>query len=60
MPPPTKRGPKMTQTAPRNIPKAYDPKAAEARIYKLWMDGGYFTPTIDRNREPFRHHHAAA
>ena len=43
----------MTQTAPRNIPKAYDPKAAEGRIYQLWMDGGYFTPTIDRTREPF-------
>ena len=33
--------------------KAYDPKAAEGRIYDLWMDGGYFTPKIDPDREPF-------
>ncbi len=35
------------------MPKAYDPKAAEGRIYDLWMDGGYFTPKIDPDREPF-------
>ena len=44
----------MTRTAPkREIPKAYDPKAVEQRIYDLWLEGGYFTPEIDRSREPF-------
>ncbi len=35
------------------MPKAYDPKAAEGRIYDLWMNGGYFTPEIDPDRKPF-------
>ncbi len=44
----------MTQIRPkRDIPKAYDPKATEQRIYELWMKGGYFTPTIDRSKKPF-------
>ena len=44
----------MTRTAQRgDIPKAYDPKATEQRIYGLWMDGGYFTPEIDRSKKPF-------
>ena len=44
----------MTQaTQMRDIPKAYDPKATERRIYDLWMSGGYFTPQIDRAKKPF-------
>ena len=44
----------MTRTASRrDIPKAYDPKAVEQRIYDLWLERGYFTPTIDRSRQPF-------
>ena len=44
----------MTQTKPRKeIPKAYDPKAVEQRIYDLWLQGGYFTPSIDREKKPF-------
>ncbi len=44
----------MTRTASRrDIPKAYDPKLVEKRIYDLWMDGGYFTPQIDRSRKPY-------
>ena len=33
--------------------KAYDPKATEAEIYKLWEQGGYFVPKIDKTKEPF-------
>ncbi len=33
--------------------KNYDPKEAEARIYKMWEEGGYFTPTIDPAKKPF-------
>jgi valyl-tRNA synthetase len=36
-----------------DIPKAYDPKAVEQRLYQFWMDGGYFTPTVDPSRKPF-------
>ena len=36
-----------------DIPKAYNPKAVEQRIYDSWVNGGYFTPTVDRSREPF-------
>ena len=35
------------------IPKAYNPKEVEDRIYQLWMDNGYFTPTIDPQKKPF-------
>ena len=45
----------MTQTTPRktNIPKAYDSKLVEGRIYESWVKGGYFTPTIDPDKKPF-------
>ncbi len=44
----------MTKVASRpDIPKAYDPKAVERRIYDMWLDGGYFTPKIDRSKQPF-------
>ena len=35
------------------IPKAYDPKAVEQRLYQSWLDGGYFTPEIDHSKKPF-------
>ena len=37
----------------RDIPKAYDPQAVERRTYEFWVNGGYFSPTIDRSKEPF-------
>ncbi|MCH9039329.1 MAG: valine--tRNA ligase [Chloroflexi bacterium] len=44
----------MTKTGSRReIPKAYDPQAVEQRIYQFWMDGGYFTPEIDKAKQPF-------
>ncbi len=44
----------MTQDAPRqDMPKAYDPKATEKRIYDSWVEGGYFTPEIDHSKKPF-------
>ncbi|MBM3949542.1 MAG: valine--tRNA ligase [SAR202 cluster bacterium] len=42
-----------SSTAHQDIPKAYDPKAAEQRIYQMWRDGGYFTPKIDLAKQPF-------
>ena len=44
----------MTQrTSLSEIPRAYEPQSVEKRIYDFWTDGGYFTPEIDREREPF-------
>jgi valyl-tRNA synthetase len=33
--------------------KAYDPKSVEGAIYKLWEEGGYFTPKINKKKKPF-------
>ena len=35
------------------IPKAYKAADVEGRIYDFWTDGGYFTPRIDRSKQPF-------
>ena len=32
---------------------AYDPASVESRVYERWMEGGYFTPEVDRSRSPF-------
>ena len=31
----------------KELPKAYDPKQVESKIYDLWMKGGYFEGKID-------------
>ncbi len=36
-----------------DMPRAYVPGAVEERIYEFWNDSGYFTPEIDRSKEPF-------
>lgn len=33
--------------------KAYDPKVVEEKIYRMWEEGGYFTPKIDKTKKPF-------
>ena len=33
--------------------KAYNPQTAEQDIYKLWEQGGYFSPKKDETRQPF-------
>ncbi|MEE9285158.1 MAG: class I tRNA ligase family protein, partial [Dehalococcoidia bacterium] len=45
----------MTQTSrqPSPIPKVYEPRKIEERLYRFWMDRGYFTPKIDRRKKPF-------
>ena len=35
------------------IPKVYDPAEVEGRIYKFWLDNGYFTPSIQEGKQPF-------
>ena len=43
----------MATVSSANIPKAYNPKEVEKRIYRSWMEGGYFTPKIDPSKKPF-------
>ncbi|HET9392895.1 MAG TPA: valine--tRNA ligase [Candidatus Rubrimentiphilum sp.] len=35
------------------LPKNYDPKAVESRLYKRWEDAGYFHEEPDPSRPPF-------
>jgi valyl-tRNA synthetase len=37
----------------KDLPKAYEPRHVEDRIYEFWLKKGYFTPKIDRSRKPF-------
>ena len=37
----------------KELPKAYDPKQVESKIYDLWMKGGYFEGKIDPEKKPF-------
>ena len=36
-----------------SMPKTYDPKQVEERLYDWWEEQGYFTPKIDPNKKPF-------
>ncbi|KRQ87236.1 Valine--tRNA ligase [Caloramator mitchellensis] len=37
----------------KNIAKNYNPKEFEERLYSEWLEKGYFTPKVDKNKEPF-------
>ena len=37
----------------KELPKVYDPKKVEKKIYDLWMDGDYFHAKIDPDKKPF-------
>ncbi len=37
----------------RELPKQYDPKQVEDKIYKMWMDGDYFHAERDPEKKPF-------
>ena len=37
----------------KELPKTYDPKSVEKKIYDLWMKGGYFKGKIDPDKKPF-------
>lgn len=36
-----------------NLPKNYDPKEFEGRIYQHWLDKGYFKAEVNPDKEPF-------
>ena len=35
------------------MPKAYEPGMVEKKWYQFWLEKGYFTPKIDRQKKPF-------
>ncbi len=35
------------------MPKAYDPRSVEERLYRMWEDAGYFKPAPDNGKDPF-------
>ncbi|MGI5856115.1 MAG: valine--tRNA ligase [Candidatus Merdivicinus sp.] len=37
----------------KELEKMYNPRDFEDRIYQFWMDGGYFTPEIDKSKPMF-------
>ena len=37
----------------KELPKVYDPKAVEKKIYQMWMDGGWFKAERDPAKKPF-------
>lgn len=36
-----------------NLEKIYDPSTVEERLYKKWMDNGYFHAEVEKDKEPF-------
>ncbi len=37
----------------KELAKNYEPKQVEEKIYDTWLKNGYFTPKMDKNKEPF-------
>ena len=37
----------------RELPKVYDPKQVEKKIYQMWLDGNYFHTERDPAKKPF-------
>jgi len=37
----------------KELPKIYDPKIVESKIYEMWTSGGYFKGKIDAAKKPF-------
>ena len=37
----------------KELEKSYNPSEIEKPLYRKWCDAGYFTPEIDKDKEPF-------
>jgi len=37
----------------KELPKIYDPKAVESKIYEMWEKGGYFKGEVSSEKKPF-------
>lgn len=40
-------------TVQKELPKVYDPKLVEDKIYKFWLDGKYFKSQVDKTKKPY-------
>lgn len=38
----------------KELAKTYDPKGIEERLYKKWMDNGYFHAKVNPDKKPLR------
>jgi len=36
----------------RELPKNYEPKQVEEKIYSMWLEGGYFHAEADESKKP--------
>ncbi|MCH8064258.1 MAG: valine--tRNA ligase [Chloroflexi bacterium] len=45
--------PAETGSSGSAMPKTYDPAAVERRLYQMWEDGGYFSPSEESEAKPF-------
>ncbi len=43
----------MTTKPSQEIPKAYEPKEVEQRLYLWWESSGFFTPSVDPAKQPY-------
>lgn len=37
----------------KELPKVYDPRLVEDKIYKFWLDGKYFKSQVDKTKKPY-------
>ncbi|MBR3300172.1 MAG: valine--tRNA ligase, partial [Clostridia bacterium] len=37
----------------KDLAKTYNPKEIEDKIYKFWLDGGYFHAKVDKDKKPY-------
>ncbi len=37
----------------KELAKTYEPNEVEDRIYKFWLDGGFFHAEVDQNKKPY-------
>ena len=37
----------------KELEKTYSPSELEDRLYDFWCENGYFTPEVDREKNPF-------
>lgn len=37
----------------KELPKIYDPKEVESKLYRFWMENGYFHTERDPEKKPF-------
>ena len=44
---------KQRRRTMKELPKVYDPKQVEKKIYDMWMRGGYFAGKADPDKKPF-------